>query len=95
MDSGHVSASDWFKGIGLSILASLFGGASKLAIRKSWLLAAEYESVSSSDGSEDGSRDGSATALEPLSLDSDPPPDSAETAATEQRRTNSSWVPTC
>jgi hypothetical protein len=33
-----VSASDWMKGIGLSIAASLIGGASKLAIRKSWLL---------------------------------------------------------
>jgi hypothetical protein len=33
-----VSASAWFKGISLSVLASIIGGASKLAIRKSWLM---------------------------------------------------------
>ena len=33
-----ITASDWSKGIFYSILASLIGGASKLAIRKSWLL---------------------------------------------------------
>jgi hypothetical protein len=33
-----VSASDWAKGIGLSVVASLVGGAAKLAIRKSWLI---------------------------------------------------------
>ena len=33
-----VSASDWIKGISLSIMASIIGGASKLAIRKSWLM---------------------------------------------------------
>jgi len=32
------SASDWIKGISLSILASIIGGASKLAIRKSWII---------------------------------------------------------
>jgi drug/metabolite transporter (DMT)-like permease len=36
--SSSVSLEDWIKGIGLSILASIIGGASKLAIRKSWLL---------------------------------------------------------
>lgn len=36
-----VSASDWAKGIGLSILASIVGGGSKLAIRKSWLMEHE------------------------------------------------------
>jgi hypothetical protein len=36
--SAVVSASDWIKGIGLSVVASIIGGASKLAIRKSWLL---------------------------------------------------------
>ena len=41
-DNGEVSASDWFKGIGLSILASIIGGASKLLIRKSWILSAQY-----------------------------------------------------
>jgi len=33
-----VSTSDWMKGITLSVIASMIGGASKLAIRKSWLL---------------------------------------------------------
>jgi drug/metabolite transporter (DMT)-like permease len=38
MNSGSISASDWAKGIALSVLASIVGGVSKLAIRKSWLL---------------------------------------------------------
>ncbi|KAL7579452.1 hypothetical protein ACA910_014113 [Epithemia clementina (nom. ined.)] len=41
-----VSASDWIKGISLSILASIIGGASKLAIRKSWLLQEPEEGAS-------------------------------------------------
>jgi drug/metabolite transporter (DMT)-like permease len=39
----EVSASDWSKGISLSILASIIGGASKLAIRKSWLMEEELK----------------------------------------------------
>jgi hypothetical protein len=39
-----LSRSDWMKGIALSILASIIGGASKLAIRKSWILQAQIES---------------------------------------------------
>ncbi len=35
-----ISAMDWAKGIILSILASIIGGVSKLAIRKSWLMQA-------------------------------------------------------
>lgn len=35
---GTVSAEDWIKGIGFSLLASVIGAASKLAIRKSWLI---------------------------------------------------------
>jgi len=35
---GHVTAGDWAKGIGLSVTASVIGGFSKLAIRKSWLM---------------------------------------------------------
>ena len=38
MTSSVVSASDWIKGIGLSVTASIIGGASKLAIRKSWVM---------------------------------------------------------
>jgi len=41
MGGGEISALDWAKGIFLSILASIIGGTSKLAIRKSWLLQAE------------------------------------------------------
>jgi drug/metabolite transporter (DMT)-like permease len=41
--SSVVTASDWIKGIGLSILASMIGGASKLAIRKSWLLEQQQQ----------------------------------------------------
>jgi hypothetical protein len=38
-----VTASDWAKGIGYSIVASLIGGASKLAIRLSWLITNQEE----------------------------------------------------
>lgn len=34
---------DWVRGITYSILASIIGGASKLSIRKSWLIAAEVK----------------------------------------------------
>ncbi len=40
---GDISAADWGKGIALSILASLIGGASKLVIRKSWLLVHDHD----------------------------------------------------
>jgi drug/metabolite transporter (DMT)-like permease len=38
-----LSVSDWYFGIGLSVLASIFGASSKLAIRKSWLIQKRYE----------------------------------------------------
>jgi drug/metabolite transporter (DMT)-like permease len=38
MSDTSISASDWVKGISFSVLASVIGGASKLAIRKSWLM---------------------------------------------------------
>ena len=38
--SDNVTASGWMKGIALSVLASIIGGGSKLAIRKSWLMEA-------------------------------------------------------
>jgi uncharacterized membrane protein len=55
-DSFTVSPSEWVKGIALSILASLIGGASKLAIRKSWLLQhemleREQQEICSNEGS--------------------------------------------
>lgn len=34
----EVSAHDWIRGITLSVVASIIGGASKLSIRKSWLI---------------------------------------------------------
>lgn len=39
-----VTASDWAYGIGYSVLASIIGGASKLCIRKSWLMVQEDDS---------------------------------------------------
>jgi drug/metabolite transporter (DMT)-like permease len=47
-----VSASGWLKGISLSILASLIGGASKLAIRKSWLIEEQEQSVAEENSDE-------------------------------------------
>ena len=41
-----MTAADWVKGISLSVLASVIGGASKLAIRKSWLLEGRSQSQS-------------------------------------------------
>jgi hypothetical protein len=38
-----VTAHDWIRGIFFSVLASLIGGASKLSIRKSWLIDARRE----------------------------------------------------
>ncbi len=40
---GYITADAWAKGIGYSILASIVGGASKLAIRKSWLMVQDDE----------------------------------------------------
>jgi len=41
MGEVEISAMDWAKGVLISILASIIGGISKLAIRKSWLLQAK------------------------------------------------------
>jgi hypothetical protein len=41
-ETDTVSGEDWVKGISLSVLASIIGGASKLAIRKSWLLQSDH-----------------------------------------------------
>ncbi len=45
-----LTASDWIKGILYSILASIIGGASKLAIRKSWLIIENMSQNDASDG---------------------------------------------
>jgi len=42
-EDAAVTAADWMKGIALSVAASIIGGASKLAIRKSWMLEHEAE----------------------------------------------------
>ena len=42
-----VTAADWGKGIGYSILASVVGGASKLAIRKSWIMVKNINNATS------------------------------------------------
>jgi hypothetical protein len=53
-NGGSVSAEDWYKGIALSVLASVIGGASKLAIRKSWLMQRDdYESDSDEPSASD------------------------------------------
>mmetsp|Transcript_41503 Transcript_41503/g.99952 ORF Transcript_41503/g.99952 Transcript_41503/m.99952 type:complete len:434 (+) Transcript_41503:62-1363(+) len=43
--ANNMSSSDWCKGIGLSIFVSFITGASKLAIRKSWLIQHEQEAA--------------------------------------------------
>ena len=49
MADAAVSAGDWIKGIALSVLASVIGGASKLAIRKSWLMVENLTESSQQD----------------------------------------------
>jgi len=48
-DDAGVTASDWVWGVTFSVLASLIGGASKLAIRKSWLIYGRLKSGSTPD----------------------------------------------
>ena len=49
MADAAVTAGDWIKGIALSVLASVIGGASKLAIRKSWLMVENLTGSSQQD----------------------------------------------
>jgi len=49
MADAAVSAGDWIRGIALSVLASVIGGASKLAIRKSWLMVENLTESSQQD----------------------------------------------
>lgn len=58
-DYGYITADAWAKGIGYSILASLVGGASKLAIRKSWLMVDEEDEPSESSDTMTSSENGS------------------------------------
>lgn len=66
---GAVTVEAWMKGIGLSVAASIIGGASKLAIRKSWLLeqmedtasrVGKYDPVAITESSRCGSYGGSS-----------------------------------
>ncbi|CAB9501869.1 expressed unknown protein [Seminavis robusta] len=45
-----MDASDWIKGIFFSVMASFIGAASKLAIRKSWLIEEDAQQASSYQG---------------------------------------------
>lgn len=47
-DTTGISGSDWMRGIALSITASIIGGASKLFIRKSWLMVEDLPELNSS-----------------------------------------------
>lgn len=47
--SGTITESDWVKGIGFSILSSIIGGASKLAIRRSWQVEEECRNLTTGD----------------------------------------------
>ena len=80
---GQVSAEDWFKGIALSVLASLVGGASKLAIRKSWLIQHEHEESSSDDDSSENDMP------RPLTLDT------GDDESISNERQFPSWFPYC
>ena len=70
-DSGGISAADWGKGITLSIVASLIGGASKLAIRKSWLMEESDDRIQRHDQS--SSQDFSSHPILSLDTSSDIP----------------------
>lgn len=82
MENDDDSHSDWVKGIGLYMLASVIGGASKLAIRKSWLLSEETSSsphggaATTTVAGEGGGRipggDVSSTVVESFSIESLP-----------------------
>ena len=64
-----ISASDWSKGISLSVLASVIGGASKLAIRKSWLLE-NARTRAENEGDQDDVNRSSSSLTQPLTFDS-------------------------
>lgn len=52
-----IAAADWARGIGYSILASIIGGASKLAIRKSWLMVQNKRQNEHDDGDSSDDQD--------------------------------------
>lgn len=82
-----VSADDWFKGIALSILASIIGGASKLAIRKSWIMQ------HNDDDSVTAAETGASDMPQPLTLNFEE--DGTEYPNTSRSDSIPSWVPYC
>lgn len=98
--SEDISAADWGKGIALSVLASLIGGASKLAIRKSWLLQEEIgEAPHGAEPANDANSESSPPPEAPLTLDTASVTSSEENFPvliapdeTEQRRRRLKWI---
>mmetsp|Transcript_19180 Transcript_19180/g.47743 ORF Transcript_19180/g.47743 Transcript_19180/m.47743 type:complete len:382 (-) Transcript_19180:91-1236(-) len=88
---GGISATDWAKGILLSILASIIGGISKLAIRKSWLMQASTNS-DHTFGSDNNLLHNAA--LDGIEDENDVSRHSEEQLFHEQQ-TNSNFVPQC
>ena len=88
---GGISATDWAKGILLSILASIIGGISKLAIRKSWLMQARTNS-DHTFGSDSNLLHNAG--LDDIEDENNVPRHSEEQLFHEQR-TNSNFVPQC
>jgi len=86
MGGGGISASDWAKGILLSILASIIGGVSKLAIRKSWLL--EARTNSNAAGSDDN-------LLDSEGLDDEIEDENVGSGGGDEQRTNANFLPRC
>mmetsp|Transcript_16175 Transcript_16175/g.44783 ORF Transcript_16175/g.44783 Transcript_16175/m.44783 type:complete len:382 (+) Transcript_16175:329-1474(+) len=91
MGGGEISASGWAKGILLSILASIIGGASKLAIRKSWLLQAE-----SSETNENSDNLLRHDARHDATIANTTPRDDGEQRSVDQdEQTINDWLPYC
>lgn len=85
-DYGYISADAWAKGIGYSVLASIVGGASKLAIRKSWLMVLENESsVESSTSSNSESLNNNIENQESEIFQDDPTQGNEATSSLRQR----------
>jgi len=67
----EVTESGWIKGIALSVIASIIGGASKLAIRKSWLMEARTTAAHSFLAPSQEDEEASYTSLSGSSDDED------------------------
>lgn len=62
----NLSAADWIKGISLSILATVFGAASKLAIRKSWLMEAKLQNDDDNSNNSSSNENGNDNSFETI-----------------------------